>query len=62
MGVFNFEGNGVVLNIQAAMKRQDKYPTVLKVAMFFIVSLVAFFGSVSYAVITFHLLKLIGMG
>jgi proton-coupled amino acid transporter len=52
VAVFNFEGNGVVLNIHASMKEPKKFSRVLVVSMSVIIVLVITFASVSYSVST----------
>jgi solute carrier family 36 (proton-coupled amino acid transporter) len=59
VAVFNFEGNGVVLNIHSSMKDPTKFSKVLIISMTVIILLVVTFAGVSYSVTTYYLMKYI---
>jgi proton-coupled amino acid transporter len=50
VAVFNFEGNGVVLNIHASMKQPEKFSKVLIVSIGIVICLVITVAGTSYYV------------
>lgn len=48
IAVFNFEGNGVILNIHAAMKNPQDFYKIITRSISFIIILLVVFSCVSY--------------
>lgn len=46
--MFLFEGNAVIMNVRAEMKKKDDYPKILKLAIVSTVSLFMIFGVICY--------------
>lgn len=50
VAVFNFEGNAVILNLNASMKQPQKFMKVLKTITIIVIFLVIIFASITYSV------------
>jgi len=50
VAVFNFEGNGVVLNIHASMKSPEKFDSLIKRTITLVITLLIVFATLSYVV------------
>lgn len=48
IAVFNFEGNGVILNLKASMKEPEKFAKIQRNIMITVITLLVFFGCFSY--------------
>lgn len=58
LAVFNFEGNGVVLNIHASMKEPKYFEQVIKRTLAAYISILIIFASFTYTVRPLFYLKL----
>ena len=47
--MFTFEGNGIVINLKAATRDKQRYPSLLRFAMLTIIVWYMILSSVSYA-------------
>ena len=59
IAVFDFEGNGVVINLHASMKEPEKFNGVLKLTLTIYVIALCVFSSIAYWVSNQFVLKLI---
>jgi amino acid permease len=50
VAVFDFEGNGTVINLQASMKKPEKFPRVLLSSTVVYVVIVCVFSTLAYVV------------
>ena len=48
VAVFDFEGNGVVINLHASMKEPEKFNSVLKLTLTIYVTVLCVFSAISY--------------
>ena len=48
IAVFDFEGNGVVINLHSSMKEPEKFDMILNRAITFVITLIVIFSSVCY--------------
>mmetsp|Transcript_17653 Transcript_17653/g.29828 ORF Transcript_17653/g.29828 Transcript_17653/m.29828 type:complete len:286 (+) Transcript_17653:421-1278(+) len=48
VAVFNFEGNGVILNVQSSMKDPDQFDRIMRTVMIGIISILILFSVFSY--------------
>ena len=48
IAVFDFEGNGVVINLHASMKEPEKFNFVLKFCLIVYVSFLCIFSAIAY--------------
>lgn len=48
VAVFNFEGNGVILNLHASMKDPDEFYAIMRNVLIFVISLLIIFAISSY--------------
>ncbi len=56
VAVFDFEGNGVIINVMTSMKKPEKFDCLMKVVIAFYISLLASFSALAYYVSgQFHL-------
>ena len=55
VAVFDFEGNGVVINLHASMKEPEKFNNVLITTLTIYVSALCIFSSIAYWVSTSHI-------
>ena len=48
IAVFNFEGNGIILNVKAGMENPEEFQKIVRNIMIFVITLLIFFGCFSY--------------
>ena len=48
IAVFDFEGNGVVLNLHSSMKEPEKFNRILIMTITFVITLICVFSSICY--------------
>ena len=48
VAVFNFEGNGVILNLQSSMKNPEEFLTIMRNVLIIIISILVSFSLFSY--------------
>ena len=48
VAVFNFEGNGVILNLHASMKEPEKFPAIMRNTLICVIALLVIFSVASY--------------